>query len=125
MFVLCIEGKCLLIICQLIIYIWACPREKAAGSGFSLQVLAIRASWLWAFRFNPSRSYMAKLGVYTSILLQVQREGCKRKSFCLSLAKDRSGSARRRYLFAPARPKHNKNKNHRVLNIEKLIKYKQ
>lgn len=28
------------------------PQE---GSGFTLQVLATRASWLWAFRFYPSR----------------------------------------------------------------------
>jgi hypothetical protein len=29
--------------------------QAAQGSGYTLQVLAIRSSWLWAFRFYPSR----------------------------------------------------------------------
>ena len=32
---------------------WRAP--PAGGSGFTFQVLATRASWLWAFHFNPSR----------------------------------------------------------------------
>jgi hypothetical protein len=82
MFVLCIEDKRLLIICQLIIKnIWACPREEAAGSGFSLQVLAIRSSWLWAFHFNPSRrAYIIIRSVTSDFLKLILREGLRHLS---------------------------------------------
>jgi hypothetical protein len=82
MFVLWIEGKCLLIICKLIIKnIWACPRKDAAGSGFSLQVLAIRASWLWAFHFNPSRRlYISIRSVNSDFLKLILREGLRHLS---------------------------------------------
>ena len=40
---------------QLMLCVYFGRAPPAGGSGFLFQVLATRASWLWAFHCNPSR----------------------------------------------------------------------
>jgi len=42
--------------------VWACPREEAAGSGFSFQSFAKRQQK--DFHCNPSRGFIVKIHSY-------------------------------------------------------------
>jgi len=70
----------------------------AGGPGFPFQVLAIRASWLWAFHYNPSRGYMFQCSEFRTSNVTVNpcvRDASGNPPHSDSVCGDWSGPARR------------------------------